>query len=329
MLFSSQHISVVIQGPIYSQYNIEDHVITMRKILPESEFILSSDTIYIDKNSLFDHIIYNKDINTLPPLKFNQQSKNNINKQIYSSLLGIKKSSRPLILKIRTDQFLSDVIFLEIWNHLKELDRKILVGKGRILTTSLYTLNPNSYERMAYHISDMLLFGYKEDIERFFSCPKYEYEDAIWYEYNKHALHSNKIEKTFRSRFAVEQWLTLNYIFKNKNFPIKYHNDISKKIINQFENFLVDTFIIVHPRDICLSMPKFTRDYNSFTANLTCYSTNDYKKLLKTKRNLDFKITIKKNFPHHTLTRLFLQLTTKNSYMFKKIIKLISFFKRN
>ena len=112
-------------------------------------------------------------------------------------------------------------------------------------------------------------------------------------------------------------------------FEIKEFFDISKKIINQFENFLVDTFIIVHPRDICLSMPKFTRDYNSFTANLTCYSTNDYKKLLKTKRNLDFKITIKKNFPHHTLTRLFLQLTTKNSYMFKKIIKLISFFKRN
>ena len=97
MLFSSQHISVVIQGPIYSQYNIEDHVITMRKILPESEFILSSDTIYIDKNSLFDHIIYNKDINTLPPLKFNQQSKNNINKQIYSSLLGIKKDRKSVV----------------------------------------------------------------------------------------------------------------------------------------------------------------------------------------------------------------------------------------
>ena len=137
MLFSSQHISVVIQGPIYSQYNIEDHVITMRKILPESEFILSSDTIYIDKNSLFDHIIYNKDINTLPPLKFNQQSKNNINKQIYSSLLVIKKYSRPLILKIRTDQFLSDIIFLEIWNHLKELDRKILVGKGRMANSNM------------------------------------------------------------------------------------------------------------------------------------------------------------------------------------------------
>ncbi|MHA3893501.1 WavE lipopolysaccharide synthesis family protein [Acinetobacter sp. GXMZU3951] len=318
----------MIQGPIYSQYNIEDHVYAMRNILSESEFILSTNDEYIDKNSLFDCIIYNEDIDALPTLKFNQLSKNNINKQIISSLSGIKKATRPLVLKIRTDQFLNKIYFLEIWNNLKDINRKTSIGNGRILTTSLFSLNPRCFEHMAYHISDMFLFGYKEDIQRYFSCPRYEYENAVWYEYNKHAIHSNKNERKFRSRYAVEQWLVLNYLFNNQKFPINFHNDISKKIIDNFEEFLVDTFIIVHPRDIGLIMPKFERDYDSIEVNLSCYSTLDYLNMLKKRRDIFIDIKSIKIFPHTKITRLFLIFLNKYPYAFKKIKKTTILFQK-
>lgn len=174
----------------------------------------------------------------------------------------------------------------------------------------------------------MLLFGYREDIERYFSCPPYQLENAIWYQNHKHADHSNNVEKTFRSRYAAEQWLLLNFLFPNQNFPIEYHNHINKEIINTFEEILVDTFIIVHPRDIDLSMPKFHYSYNSKEYNLFCYSSLDSIKLLKQKRNIELDIKIIKDFPHYKNVRNILIFLINYPYALKKVFKIRRFYTR-
>lgn len=326
MYFTDKDISIVIQGPLYPEYNIDNHARIMRKIFPESEIILSSTDTYIDELSLFDKVVKNEDIEALPPLKFNQTAKNNINKQINSTLSGIKYVTRPLVLKIRSDQFITSPKILNIWNELKEKKREKKLSKGRILTISLFSLNPRAFERLPYHVSDMVLFGYKEDIERYFSCPYYQLENAIWYENHTHADYSNKFEKKFRSRYAVEQWLLLNFLFEDQKFPIEYHNHISKKIINTFEDLLVDTFIIVHPRDINLTMPKFDYGYHSQEVNLFCYSSLDYIKLLKEKRNIEYDFKIIKKFPHSKIIRKILYLLTNYPYAFKKFTKIKKLF---
>jgi len=328
MHFTDKDISIVIQGPLYAEYNIENHVRTMRDIFPKSEFILSSTDTYTNKLGLFDKVIKNNDIKPLPPLKFNQTAPNNINKQIHSTISGIKSASRPLVLKIRSDQFVNSSQILNLWNELKGKSRKNQYGKDRIITISLFSLNPRSFERLAYHVSDMLLFGYKEDIQRYFSCPYYQLENSIWYQSHKHADSSNKVEKAFRSRYAAEQWLLLNFLFSNQDFPIKYHNHISKEIIHTFEDILVDTFIIVHPRDIDLSMPKFSYPYNSKEYNLFCYSSSDSLRLLKQKRNIELSFNIIKDFPHSESVRKILLFLINYPYALKKVFKTRRFYTR-
>ncbi|EHI0138841.1 hypothetical protein J3303_004813, partial [Escherichia coli] len=110
----------------------------------------------------------------------------------------------------------------------------------------------------------------------------YPFEYATWYERNPHIEYSNKLERTFRSKFAVEQWLTLHYIFnKEENFPIRFHNDFNDRIIDDFENNFIDYFIIAHPKDIGLRAPKF-KDAESYYST-QCYSTFEVFKLLENK----------------------------------------------
>ncbi|HGB3474554.1 TPA: hypothetical protein ACIVB1_005056, partial [Salmonella enterica subsp. diarizonae serovar 61:l,v:z35] len=91
------------------------------------------------------------------------------------------------------------------------------------MTSSIFSINPRFSERMPYHISDMLQFGFKEDLIRYYSAPEYPFDYSVWYETHIYASHSNRNENIFRSRYAVEQWLTMNYIFGvNTPFPIKY-----------------------------------------------------------------------------------------------------------
>ena len=294
----SDQLSIVIQGPIYQEYSINKNVKILREKFKNCQIILSTNEFFEDIENIFDKVIINEDIGVLSPLKFDSRV-NNINRQIKSTYAGIEASDRELILKLRTDQTLKSDKILEIWNQILNYSdtRDIKKSSERIITISLYSLNPNFNERLPYHISDILLLGLKEDLIRYFSCPYYTEEYASWYERYPHAIFSNTIEKKFRSRYAVEQWLCLNFLFKEEKFPIAFHNDHNKEIISNFENILVDTFFICHPKDIDLSMPKFQKSYDSEFCNLFCYSTNDILEMYRKKRNIIINLNPKYSFP--------------------------------
>ncbi|EIN1706326.1 hypothetical protein LOJ89_004536, partial [Salmonella enterica subsp. diarizonae] len=225
-------ISIVIAGPAYREFDIYYSIKLLRTHFPESEIILSSNDhlllTHANRLGVFDKIVTVENSGELPSLKFESVSDrgqpivcNNINKQIKTSLHGILEASHDLVLKIRTDQILMQNHIISLWNLIKDIPNDNKKTKGRIITSSIFSINPRFSERMPYHISDMLQFGFKEDLIRYYSAPEYPFDYSVWYETHIYASHSNRNENIFRSRYAVEQWLTMNYIFGvNTPFPI-------------------------------------------------------------------------------------------------------------
>jgi len=321
---NSKDISIILQGPLYEEYPIKKTVENLRVVFPGCQIILSSIESYTDNNKIFDKIVKVDDPGELPPLKFDSRP-NNINRQIKSTVLGIKNADRPLILKLRTDQNLNTNKILTLWNEIQKYNknRNNIYSIGRILTISLFSLKPYLNERFPYHISDILLFGYKQDLERYFSCPIYPKEYANWYEKNPHASYSNLVERKFRSRYAVEQWLCLNFFFPKQDFPIHFHNHHNEQIIKEFEDKISDTFFICHPKDIDLSMPKFQKSYDSPFCNFYCYSTKDFINLLHKKHNITVNFKPQYAFPDAVENRekLF-KIYHLSPYLIKRIFNL-------
>lgn len=279
-------ISIILSGPSYNDYSIDYAIEKLASIFLNSEIIISTN----DRNLIsvvenlphVDKIIFCSNTGELPSLKF-QDSKdkhvnNNINKQRDCCLQGVKAAKYDLVLRLRTDQLLLDNSILELWENIDRIPQHN-EKKGRIITSSIFSINPHYSERMPYHISDMLQFGYKDDLISYFSAPVYPFDYSTWYERHPHHPSSNRFERAFRSKYAVEQWLALHYIFKNENaFPISYHNHWDDDIIVKFEQLFTEYFIIAHPKDINLRAPKFS-SYESYY-NTQCYSTNESISLL-------------------------------------------------
>ena len=282
-------ISIVFCGPRYREYSINYAIESIANSFQMPEIIISTNdksfALEMEKNPLVNKVILCENTGELPSLKFTSQyenyTNNNINKQRNCCLKGIEASSNELVLRLRTDQILLDDSILDLWNKTLNIP-KDNNKRARIITSSIFSINPRYSERMPYHISDMLQFGYKEDLISYFSAPIYPFEYATWYERNKHHPSSNKFEKKFRSRYAVEQWLALHYIFNDEyKFPISFHNDWNEHIIAEFENNIVDYFVIAHPLDINLRASKFSSAESYY--NTQCYSTHEYFTLLAKK----------------------------------------------
>ncbi|WP_373240241.1 WavE lipopolysaccharide synthesis family protein [Kluyvera ascorbata] len=275
-----EKISIVLCGPSYKEYSIEYAIRILRSAFKDCEIIISTNdkNFPISKEVYIDKIVYSENIGELPSLKFPIDNEkivnNNINKQIQCCLSGISEANNELVLRLRTDQLVLDNSILDIWSMIKNIPHSTTHKRGRIITSSIFSINPRYSERMPYHISDMLQFGYKKDLISYFSAPPYPFEYATWYERNPHHPSSNKYERSFRSKFAVEQWLAMHYMFDDEhNFPISYHNECSNDIIERFESLLSEYFVIAHPDDIHLRASKFSSSESYY--NTQCYSTKE------------------------------------------------------
>ncbi len=284
-------VTVVFCGPSTPEYSMSVASRHMKKILPGCETVLSTNDVLLYKKHKddvdFDKVILSLDNGPLPSLKFTHAyALNNINRQISCTLEGVKAASNEIILKLRTDQLMFNTDILDLWKLSEE--NKIIPEQSRIITSSIFTINPIFGERMAYHISDMVQFGRKEDIVKYYSAPEFPIEYSIWYENNPYINDSTPQEKEFRAKYAVEQWIALHYLFdEEKNFPIKFHNDVDPEKILEFENKLASHFVIAHPQDIGLRPAKFIRD--RFYYENYCYSTQASLKLIssRTGRNIE------------------------------------------
>ncbi|RYG65440.1 hypothetical protein EON80_17325, partial [bacterium] len=263
-------VSFVVQGPIADSdaSRLCNH---LRATFPGSPLIYSACG---DARSVhgFDRVAWTSDPGPMPPLKFDKKV-NNVNRQRRGTLAGLRLVETPMAIKLRSDSLLYDDRALRLWDQVAALPRNGAVGHGRILTSSFITLNPRYLERLPYHVSDIFQLGYTEDLLRYWSAPDYPLSIALHYQFNRFAPRSTPEETMFRSKFAVEQWMCLHYLFGlSQNWPIHFHNDVSDAIIEEFERHLANNFIVANHRQLGLWCPVLSWASESAFFQAVCYS---------------------------------------------------------
>ncbi|HEX7092808.1 MAG TPA: WavE lipopolysaccharide synthesis family protein [Nitrospiraceae bacterium] len=277
MAINESDITVVYQGPLlHGPEGTAEHIRRTQQVLPQACYILStwdrSDCRGINVNK----IVLSDDPGGLPGIKRRDGATepNNINRQLRSTGQGLAEVDTPYAIKIRTDCSLEDA------GLLREIDRfRIAQSAPRIVTSSLFTVDPSMFEQMPYHVSDWMQFGETSVLQTYWSAPFMDQQDATYYERHPYAHHSTFMDRRLRCRLAVEQYLASRYA-QQLGYPVpRYHNDIRDEVLTGHRRFLGERMVILNPWDIGLRFPKYAWAYRSSFQQLNCLLFPDWYEL--------------------------------------------------
>lgn len=198
--YSEKDTAIVIQGPIVRERDFTlETVKTYINIFPTAHIILStwSDEDMKDFKDLGIEILLNK--------KPGHPGISNINYQIvstYNGIMTVKKLNVTYILKTRTDQRIYNEKTLD---YFKDLLKTFPIEKTKKPKARIVATDMNTFKYRPYSISDMVLFGYFEDMINYWSLDtdtrenkKYGYENVLEWSQNRLCevfLSANYLEK--------------------------------------------------------------------------------------------------------------------------------------
>ncbi len=199
---------------------------------------------------------------------------NNVNRQLRSTARGLAAAGTPFTIKIRSDCALEQPAML------REYDRWCASAPNpRILACSIFTVDPMMFEQMAYHVSDWVQLGPTGLLQEYWSAPFMDEQDATHYDRASYARHSTFMDRRFRCRLAVEQYVACRYA-ERLGYPVpRYHNDVRPEVLAGHRRFLAERTAIVDPWDIGLHFPKYAWAYRSAFQRLNCVLFQDWYEL--------------------------------------------------
>lgn len=257
-IIDSSEISVVIQGPVFSQslpqapYGITREVIkALRKHLPQATLILSTWKGQATEGLDADTILALDDPGTFRFYTENAIADNffnNGNRLIYSSQQGLSKVKTKYTLKIRSDLLMFHPLFSGYYYKFLEFDPNWKIFTNRILAFPIYSLKYEKLNNMKqfrpFHISDWAYFGLTEDLKTLFSCPLME-EPATSQWFASHHKPYNDIWPDRLWRYSPEQYIVSNLAQRFFNIHLKHGSQDNKEILEASEKLIANNFLII------------------------------------------------------------------------------------
>jgi len=254
----SAEISIIIQGAVADC--TAEVIAKLRLILPQAEIILSTWEGQAVLSCHADQIVLSKD-----PGNFVQNHKikgaghfNNANRQIVSSIAGLKAASRKYALKTRTDIFIEKNEWLNIFGKYDEHTPPSIFNK-RLLICNYYSRNPRIFP-LPFHWGDWVFFGETCDLIDVFDIPLMDGDDRVWFEINER---SNLLFSDNINRYLPEQWILSSFLRKHMNLNFDTFYDASKINVIITERFFTENTVIL--------------DIEQWGINFVKYNPNRYK----------------------------------------------------
>lgn len=253
---SMHDISVVIQGPVQSyQERAMDQNITkqcinsVRQFLPEAHIILSTwpDQELTDLD--YDELIISEDpgSNIRYFTDRNQPKFFNNNRQIVTTLNGLKAVKTKYAIKLRSDNYLTSADFINLFEDYPQRGAEHQIFKQRIVIANTFSRKYAKGLPAAFHLSDFFYFGLTEDLLKLWDIPQlsdYDIEAAgiISPNYPHYPIDCTQM-------FWQEG-------LKNFNFAthLAHLHDLSNNKLKLAEQFIANNLIIAPPEQLGLAL---------------------------------------------------------------------------
>ena len=251
-MINSKDISVVVQGAIDKE-NTPKCLKSIRKYLPDAEIILStwegSNTEGLD----FDILLLNNDPGSF---KMSPWEINNVKRQIFSTLQGLKNCSRKYALKIRSDILLTGDNFTKYFFFFFSYNEEWHFLKKRIIIPSFLSRDPRVWESPMCP-SDWCSFGLLEDMLALWDVPFPTEEEENWFKYHKKDKNVKEYYYPLVARYNPEQFIWINFIKKyNKNIHVDNMFDINPDSIKETLLSYANNLVILSNKQFGIKLLK-------------------------------------------------------------------------
>jgi hypothetical protein len=224
----------------------------LRRLLPEAQIILSTWARSETDGLEYDELILNEDPGA-PVQPWDPRYLFNLNRQIVSTLAGLRRASRRYAMKIRGDMVLLDTSFLQHYLRYPARHPEYAVFRRRLICPTLYSTNP---ERSAeiFKVSDFFAFGETADVLDLWDIPLApEPETSRYFDLHpERRWHDDPIW----NRFTPEQYIWIHCL--RKHFPISFRDghDFSEEAIRVAILSAVNNFVFLEMDQIRLHAPR-------------------------------------------------------------------------
>ncbi len=262
-------VTFVVQGPVLCREEVSENINSIKRNYPKAKIILST-WIGTDVSDIqVDKVVFNEDPGADYYYYNDKKLLNNCNRQIVSTLNGLKNVDTEFSVKLRTDINIYSKSLIDYIGKIENSAGDLFCKK--IIAVSNLTVNPRRNYPMAFHVSDFFFFGLNTDLIKLFDIPLLSTVEANWFE------SSNFLN--LRSRYANEQYLLVSMIYKIlKKRPIQHAFDLSEEVLYKHDQMLAKNFLLLTNRDLGFDSTKY---------KLTWFGNYDHVYTLKEFKNID------------------------------------------
>ncbi len=274
---SFKEISVVIQGSVDIKKTTKC-IKSIRCCLPGAVVVLSTWKGENVDGLDYDQVIFNDDPGAFRCKRDDSSRLCNINRQIVSTLAGLKCVRTKYAVKMRSDFCLNGNGFLDYFCKFTSCN----IDKGfkhPVITSEWFTRNPRMWTyrlRRAFHPSDIFLFGYTEDLIKLFDTELYPKEYQV---YNTECPENINIY-----RYDPEQYIWISFLkrvnyFEKFDIPVSWSVCRSIDVKNTEESFAKNLIILSNKQIGLVALKEGI--YNRASVKDNCYTYKEWLELYR------------------------------------------------
>ena len=266
-MIHNRDITVVVQGPVQTWLDrAQDEGITrkclqsVRRYLPGSPIVLSTWEGQDLDGLEFDELVISDDpgSNIIGYEADGEPMLENTNRQIVSTVAGLRKVGTGYAVKLRADNFLTGTGFLQLQQRFSQRADGMRLTAERVVVNNTFTRKYAKGYPVVFHTCDFFYFGLASDVLDMWDLgllSDFPYDSSRAGRRQYHGAPAPGID--------VMQDLCVRFLNKHLSPPIELRNlhDRAGELAEQCRLFYANNLVIAAPEDIGLGMPsKFSGD---------------------------------------------------------------------
>lgn len=311
----SQDISVVVQGPIvgrpddpYQARLTQRCIDSIRRHLSGAELVISTWEGADLQGLNYDVAVFSPDPGGHI---FHSERKfyNNVNRQIASTLAGLKCASRKYCMKIRSDMELLGPDLLQYFGKFPARNSELSLLRERVLVSTDYSRNPRRIFPYPFHPSDWFCFGYLEDVLDIWDIQLAD--EPRMSRYFEHAPRPQPdLYPHFLNRYFPEQFIWVSFLRKHREVDFDFYADNRESVLESSEKSLAANLVLLSPEQLGI---KFLKYDVKIEDRVSLYTHGEWQRLYKKYCDPDFKCTFDSELVRVRFYRVMKALTVKGA----------------